>query len=174
MRCGSTLEQRRSKQRTRYGDRQMIQILISLDSLDQSKSGTIWGEIWIEDSQGGFPERRWNDMIVAVFLSISSATLELSNGKSSAEATFFDGPMQLGFELAGPDRLAVDMKGPLITNPRTATTSWQEWISTVSNSGMRISQECGRRGWADQKDVRDLNQVLSSVQSLLRPPQSRR
>jgi hypothetical protein len=135
-----------------------------LESLHATDSGTIWGGVWIQHGEYSFPEVGWSDIAVAFLVELMLATSSLSKPNTSARVSFFDGPLELELAYRGSDLLIMETKGPKKARPRTLTASLKAWKASLHECAIRVVEECAKRSWSDQSDVRNLRQLTGGVQ----------
>lgn len=122
-------------------------------SLELTRAGTIWGNIWLQSGGESFPETRWNDIAVAFVCEFSSAVMCVSDGQaSSARVRFYDGPywVELRTDTAGMISLTL---GESSTTHATWEESTQEVVMSTLRGAEVLLDACHGRGWADQTDV---------------------
>jgi hypothetical protein len=131
-------------------------------SLNITKSGVVWGNIWIDIRSGGFPEIGWNDMVVPVLIGAAQATAGLRDVGDIGSFTFFDGPFDVNLMVVERGVIAVDMRRADRTVVRDVTAH-DSWISGIVDCGAAVMVECKGREWSELSSVQDLAKVLWSL-----------
>lgn len=134
-----------------------------LESLEASRSGTIWGGVWIEAADESFPEFRWNDMPVAFTCELTSALAAAKRREHfSKRVHFFDGPFWLLLDSSSSGELVVSLRGPgseKVLNPLPVA----ETVENVLPMTLGLLDACRARGWGENPDVVRLAGIVESL-----------
>lgn len=133
-----------------------------MQSSERSRSGAIWGPVWIEASGDSFPEQRWDDMPVALMTEFIRAAASLRAG-SSETVRFFDGPFSVIFKQPESDRVDIFMDGAKRRSDVSVTVDRQEWLAAIRQAGHDMYRNCLKLGWGEDSDVRRLGMSVDSL-----------
>ncbi|MFK4148206.1 hypothetical protein [Streptomyces sp. NPDC004065] len=132
-----------------------FELFCDVESLDLARSGSIWGDVWIEISGYPFPEANWNDMPVAFLLELLDAVSFVRHAKGRRRTVrFFDGPFWIDLVGRGDD--AVSVSANAHGTGVGATISAQDMTRSLRAVRTRLIRACLARGWGEQMDVRRL------------------
>jgi hypothetical protein len=133
-------------------------------SLNVTRSGVVWGDVWLDVGAGGFPEIGWNDMLVPVMICAAQATAALRGVGDTGSFTFFDGPFDVKLAVVEDDVITVDMRrvGRTLVQGRATR---DPWVSGLIDCGAAVVVECATREWSGLSSVRDLDKALRSLSS---------
>jgi len=123
--------------------------------LERSKSGAIWGSIWISLGKEAFPEEHWNDMPVALLNEFARATHQLKPD-SSEVVRFFDGPLSVTFTQTAPSLVEVSLDGSTVRSNARGTVDRDGLLVAVHTAVADIYRACAEFGWSADQDVRRL------------------
>ncbi|MEV7345363.1 hypothetical protein [Streptomyces sp. NPDC093544] len=139
-------------------------LFCDLESLEISRSGTIWGGVWIEAADEKFPEPGWNDMPVAFTCELTSALVAARERKFlSRQVRFYDGPFWLIVESSSPGDLVVTLggsDGKKVLKPLPVAKALEHVFPTV----LGLLHTCRARGWGENPDVVSLAHVVASLE----------
>lgn len=135
----------------------MTRLSIGYDvrALTRSRSGAIWGPIWIVLGDDSFPEVSWNDMPVALLGEFARAVGQLSVGATEV-VRFFDGPLSVEFQRASAGLVDVSLDGGTVRTSLAGAVSFEELRAAVQGAVNDMYQGCIELGWSDDTDVRRL------------------
>ncbi|WP_128559257.1 hypothetical protein [Streptomyces triticagri] len=126
-----------------------------MDSLDQARSGAIWGDIWVRISGYAFPESHWNDMAVALLVELLDAVDSLAqDAERRIRVRFFDGPFHI--DLAGLGGGVLHASASIDGTERQGTVDLGELRQSLKRLGAELAATCVERGWGEEMDVRRL------------------
>ncbi|MDX2290901.1 MULTISPECIES: hypothetical protein [Streptomyces] len=135
-----------------------FKLVCDTESLDLARSGSVWGNIWVEISGLAFPEPHWNDMPVAFLAELLDAVAHVRSGDGDRRRVrFFDGPFWLdlvGRENGGTLEVTVNASGT--SGARVVAVDAQEAARSLAAVRDELVRACLQRGWGDQMDVRRL------------------
>jgi hypothetical protein len=123
--------------------------------LERSKSGAIWGSIWITLGEEAFPEEHWNDMPVALLNEFARATNQLKPD-SSEVVRFFDGPLSVAFTQTAPGLVEVSLDGSTVRSNVRGTVDRDELSVAVQTAVADIYHACTEFGWSADQNVKRL------------------
>jgi hypothetical protein len=126
-----------------------------LHDLERSRSGAIWGSIWIVLGDEAFPEERWNDMPVALLNEFARAVHDLKP-TSPEVVRFFDGPFSVTFRQTAPSLVEVSLDGSTVRSSIHGTVDSGELLMAVQNAVADMYRACTESGWSDDQNVRRL------------------
>ncbi|GAA2109640.1 hypothetical protein [Streptomyces synnematoformans] len=132
-----------------------FQLFCDLESLDLARSGSIWGNVWIDISGCPFPESNWNDMPVAFLMEFldSVSFVRQAEGRRR-RVRFFDGPFWV--DLVGQGDGVVKISANAHGAERRTTVSAHEIAEALEAVRIDLVRVCLERGWGEQMDVRRL------------------
>lgn len=122
-----------------------VEIKIDTTKIKISKSGAVWGAIWIQRERDCVPQKGWMDLTVGVLESWGASLVLLQRGAEDAEFRFFDGPYgfnckRVGNKLnvvywsRGPWVPPTDIDETLLTNfVKSYIVSVQEMVEFISS-----------------------------------------
>ncbi|WP_146075692.1 hypothetical protein [Streptomyces sp. Ru62] len=132
-----------------------FELFCDLESLDLARSGSIWGDVWIEISGSPFPEANWNDMPVAFLAELIDALAFARQAAGrSTRVRFFDGPFWIDLVGRGDDSVSVSANSH--GAGEEATVSAQDMARSLAAVREKLVRACLERGWGEQMDVRRL------------------
>ncbi|MFF3413050.1 hypothetical protein ACFYW8_44520 [Streptomyces sp. NPDC002742] len=131
-----------------------------LDSLEITRAGTIWGNVWIETASGPFPESRWNDIMVAFVSDVTEALVSIAKESTRCRRVrFYDGPFWLSIDRSNTDTVVVTQgegKGEIGRMHFPADIVVRE----VHSSASLLLDACRMRQWGNVPDVVRLTRAL--------------
>jgi hypothetical protein len=123
--------------------------------LERSRSGAIWGSIWITLGDEAFPEERWNDMPVALLNEFARAVRQLKPD-SPEVVRFFDGPLSVAFTQTTPDLVEVSLDGSTVRSSFRGTVDSDELSAAVQDAVTDMYRACVAAGWSEDQNVKRL------------------
>jgi hypothetical protein len=126
-----------------------------LRDLERSRSGAIWGSIWIILGDEAFPEEHWNDMSVALLNEFARAVYQLKPDLPEV-ARFFDGPFSVTFRKTAPGLVEVSLDGSNIRSSIRGTVDNDELLMAVQNAVADMYRACTESGWSEDQNVKRL------------------
>lgn len=142
----------------------MIALRVDEKSLTRSKSGVVWGNIWLEIDDLTFPEKAWSDSILGVLRWWFEGLLLPRKSGESVKFPFMDGPylIELQFEDEGLLSLrAFEDRSNEVTVAEGVMTS-ADFKAQVIDAAAKIIRECDARGWVNH-DTRAIEELLKSA-----------
>ncbi|MGO4461971.1 hypothetical protein AB4039_32460 [Streptomyces sp. M-16] len=132
-----------------------FEVLCDVESLNLARSGSIWGNVWVDISGFSFPEPNWNDMPVAFIMELLDAVdfVRRAEGRRR-RVRFFDGPFWI--DLAGRGDGAVSVSANAHGACKEATVSARDMARSLAAVRIALVRACLARGWGEQMDVRRL------------------
>jgi len=157
-----------------------VLVTVALETLTQSPSGAIFGEIAVEVVEKQFPGPGWNDFVVVVLGWWSRHCTELLRGSNQeAELGFMDGPFSMSVEVASSRSWTVQflrrraVSGPAMTGsqpvpglPNDVRVAPLAFSRSVALRGREVLHECSRRGW-ETPELDSLARANDSLRSEL-------
>jgi hypothetical protein len=126
-----------------------------LRDLERSRSGAIWGSIWIALGDEVFPEERWNDMPVALLNEFARAVGQLKPD-SPEVVRFFDGPFSATFRQTAPSIVEVSLDGSTLRSSIHGTADSEGLVLAVHNAAAEMYRACVESGWSEDQNVKRL------------------
>jgi hypothetical protein len=136
-----------------------FQVRYDNHAMKKTRSGAIWGPIWIALDGDDFPEENWNDMPVALAGEFAAALRRLKIG-SAEIVRFFDGPLSVRFRRTTPRLVEVSLDGGRVRSDLAGTVDFDELLMTVQGAVSDIYLGCIKFGWAENDDVRRLKSYM--------------
>jgi len=143
----------------------MAHIELDIESLAQSKLGTITGIVYWRFDNEVFPDNCWSDLIVAVLAHWTDCALRIANGTSNKEGLrFMDGPYGIictrqDIEAGLRCMKFTDIGAQVILE---GTIPSREFTRQIRDSSQLVLRACEARGFASK----DLEVLRSAVESL--------
>jgi hypothetical protein len=132
-----------------------LELFCDVRSLDLARSGSIWGNVWINISGYPFPESNWNDMPVAFLVELLDAVAFVRHAEGRRRRVrFFDGPFWI--DLVGRGDGAVSVSANAHGADKEATVSAHDMAKSLAAIRIELVRACLERGWGEQMDVRRL------------------
>ncbi|MFB8381381.1 hypothetical protein [Streptomyces rubiginosohelvolus] len=132
-----------------------FKLLCDAQSIDLAKSGTIWGNIWVEISGRSFPESNWNDIPVAFLSELLDAVEFVRDTKGKRRRVrFFDGPYWIDLVGLSDATLSISANGH--GAGQEVTVSVHDVAQSLATVRTELLHACLKRGWGDHMDVRRL------------------
>lgn len=132
-----------------------LELFCDVRSLDLARSGSIWGNVWINIAGYPFPESNWNDMPVAFLVELLDAVAFVRHAEGRRRRVrFFDGPFWI--DLVGRGDGAVSVSANAHGADKEATVSAHDMAQSLAAIRIELVRACLERGWGEQMDVRRL------------------
>ncbi|KUN98912.1 hypothetical protein [Streptomyces caeruleatus] len=132
-----------------------FEVRFDAGSLEQARSGAIWGGVWVELSGVAFPESGWNDMPVAFVVEFLDAVQDVRAASGRRRTVrFFDGPYWV--DLTNRDGESIELSVNAAVPGGTAVASAEELLRSLNAVGDALLEACRAHGWGDQPDFRRL------------------
>ncbi|MCP9206559.1 hypothetical protein [Streptomyces cucumeris] len=132
-----------------------FELFCDVESLDLARSGSIWGNVWIDVAGCPFPESNWNDMPVAFLAELLDAFAFVRHAEGGRRRVrFFDGPFWI--DLVGQGGGAVSVSLNAHGAGKQATVSARDMARSLGAVRMDLVRVCLEHGWGEQMDVRRL------------------
>ncbi|MFI8235440.1 hypothetical protein ACIGDI_42330 [Streptomyces sp. NPDC085900] len=132
-----------------------FELFCDVESLDLARSGSIWGNVWIDISGCPFPESNWNDMPVAFIVELIDAVSFVRQAEGRRRRVrFFDGPFWI--DLVGRGDGAVNVSANAHGADKKVTVSVHDMARSLTAVRTELVRACLERGWGEQMDVRRL------------------
>jgi hypothetical protein len=129
------------------------------DAFEKSRSGAIWGPIWISLGDDDFPEENWNDMPVALLNEFARAVRQMKVG-SRETIRFFDGPFSVIFKQPAANSIEVSLDGSRVRSSLNGTVERGELLTAVRNAASDVYRSCIALGWHEDPDIKLLMQSI--------------
>lgn len=136
-----------------------FRLLCDPESLDMSRSGAIWGDVWIEAESDPFPEFGWNDMLVAFASDVAEALVSLKQGVQCGRIRFYDGPFWITVSSSAPGTVVVT-RGEGEEEKGEAAFPADMVVRSVRSAASDLIDACRAREWQESPDVVRLARVL--------------
>jgi hypothetical protein len=148
-----------------------LKLRIPTDALSQSRSGSIFGNVFIQYGSETFPGPRWSDLAVAFASVWIAALVRLHSSTARSERVrFMDGPYWVDFTKSIADRNSISiefvwdqLKGPITKQSTVATLG--ELLSDAVQVGREVLMACRSSGW-NNSDVIELDESLIAAAHL--------
>lgn len=140
-----------------------VQIKVDLDGLDQTRSGTIDGPIWVELDGWAFPEKGWYDFPVVLLGWWSQALRAHDRTHADVVLDFMDGPYEMRLNAAegGCRVIFYDRHGSGHVE-REATVDCARLRTSIHREAERVLVHCRENGW-ENDDVATLAHQVGST-----------
>ncbi len=135
-----------------------FEFCVSTERMEATRSGTIWGDVWVHFDGHAYPEAGWNDLPIVFALELIAAVRQVSNHPGKAKVRFFDGPFWIEFETA--DDGACSIRSGSGDEVALAPREFAHVVDHVDSVARSLAHACASKGWGDQTDVRRLTALV--------------
>jgi hypothetical protein len=133
-----------------------MEVHVRTESLAQSSSGMITGEIFLGDNATFFPEERWNDFPV-VILGWWLEVLATVSAGVAVECRFMDGPFLFRVSPLPGQMCCIEFLGSQSASP-PAQAQLPQLQSSVRSAALAVLAACNSNGWRTQ-DTQHLHKL---------------
>ena len=144
----------------------MVSIHVTHDSLAQSKHGVISGIVYCDFGKFSFPERNWNDQVIAVLNGWLSQLQTMDMAASSeARLLFMEGPFVIvvSHDTGSPlCKVACICKSDPERSEWTDTCDLEDLKLSVCQAARSALETCASNGWKSS----DINAMATLLETL--------
>jgi hypothetical protein len=150
-----------------------LTLAIPSESLSQSESGPIYGQVYFQLGREAFPGRGWSDLAVAFMCAWIAALMRLiESGSQSERVRFMDGPYwaELSKSRGTTDAANIGfvrdrLQGPILEHSAAVD------LSSLLQDAIRLGEEvlcaCRHNGWSNG-DIWELAETLNAASEVAR------
>ncbi|MFI9380777.1 hypothetical protein [Kutzneria sp. NPDC052558] len=135
----------------------MVEIDVDVESLSASRSGAIWGDVWFTMNGDPFPERGWNDLVIALLVEFQAALGVVDGGDSVRRVRFFDGPYWVEFESLGQGGVKISTNTGLVAS--CGKVEVEGLVRRLGELGRELVDACAAKGFEGSDDVKRLDRL---------------
>ncbi|MFI6156714.1 hypothetical protein ACIBCA_29000 [Kitasatospora sp. NPDC051170] len=131
-----------------------FEVFCDIETLDLARSGSIWGDVWINIDGFDFPESNWNDMPLAFLVELLDAIADVRRREGDRRVRFFDGPFWVDLSGQGDGTVSISTNAP--GGDKQVTVSARDISRSLEAIRVNVVRACLGRGWGEHLDVRRL------------------